>query len=179
MPQAVCAYAGAAGACSTRICCQSASSSSAISIGKVVQMPWPISECASNTVMRLSVPMRRNALGTGSGGGVGCAASTLCNGSEMPMIKPVLTTAVVCRNLRRDRSVSAFTVQSPLRKAGAKTSAGERNQKGVSSWPVWRLDAPRRGCADRCRSGRYCRSARRRYRHRSVRHWSPAVLLPP
>ena len=42
-------------------------SSSAISIGSAVQMPWPISEWARSTVTESSVPMRRKALGGGSG----------------------------------------------------------------------------------------------------------------
>jgi len=62
-PTAVCAYTGAAFACATLIFDQSASSSSATSIGSEVQIPWPISECASRMVTLSSLPTRTNAFG--------------------------------------------------------------------------------------------------------------------
>ncbi len=70
MPKAVWAYTGAAGACSTRILDQSASSSSATSIGRAVQIPWPISEWAISTVTLSSVPTRRKALGAKGAAGL-------------------------------------------------------------------------------------------------------------
>src|SRR5882724_10543609 len=54
-------------AASTRILLQSASSSSATSIGSAVYTPWPISEWLAKTVTVPSVPMRRSALGTTGG----------------------------------------------------------------------------------------------------------------
>ena len=59
-------YSGAAGACITLIWLKSASNSSAISMGSVVQILWPISLWASITVMVLSVSMRKKALGAGN-----------------------------------------------------------------------------------------------------------------
>ena len=75
IPNVVWWYAGAAGACSTRTFDQSRSSSSATSIGSVVQIPWPISECARSTVTLSSAPIRRNALGSGSGFAGGAAGT--------------------------------------------------------------------------------------------------------
>src|SRR5260221_659482 len=57
-------FAASAGAPSTRIWLQSASSSSATSVGRPVYVPWPISRCFTITVTVLSVPMRTKALGS-------------------------------------------------------------------------------------------------------------------
>jgi len=118
MPHIVCAYAGAAGACSTRTLDQSASSSSAISIGSEVQMPWPISECASSTVTVSSVPMRRNALAGGSFAAAGAAASAAWAARRPPgtwkaITSPAVDSAALRRNSRRAGFAGALTTAPP------------------------------------------------------------------
>ena len=56
-------YCEPAGANSMRTVDQSASSSSAISIGSAVETPWPISERSTMTRMLSSAPMRSHAFG--------------------------------------------------------------------------------------------------------------------
>src|SRR5690349_9617105 len=77
MPNAVWAYSGAAGACSTRTRLQSQPSSSATTIGMDVHTPWPISECLSRIVTLSSGAMRMNAFGDTGGfvAGAGSAAN--------------------------------------------------------------------------------------------------------
>src|SRR5258706_5825463 len=55
-------FAASAGAPSTRTCDQSASSSSATSVGRPVYVPWPISRCLTITVTVLSLATRTKAL---------------------------------------------------------------------------------------------------------------------
>src|ERR1700722_1501374 len=100
MPNAVCAYAGAAGACSARTFAQSQSSSSASTIGIDVQMPWPISECLSRIVTVLSGAIRTNAFGdTGGAFAASCAMPRrIATGMQKPTTKPV---AAVFRKSRR------------------------------------------------------------------------------
>src|SRR5262245_9355723 len=82
---------------------QSASSSSASSIGSVVQMPCPISECASSTVTLSSAPMRRNAFGAGRPrAGAGCApAARPPPGTRNPITRPPPASAPLFRKSRR------------------------------------------------------------------------------
>ena len=101
MPNTVLAYTGAAGACSTRNFDQSASSSSAISIGSVVQMPWPISECASSTLTLSSAPMRKKALACSVAAAAGASwakARRLPPGTTKATTRPPPTRALALRN---------------------------------------------------------------------------------
>ena len=59
MPNIGLLKASLTGACSTRTVLQSASSSSATSIGMAVSTPWPISDEPTMTVTRLSGVMRK------------------------------------------------------------------------------------------------------------------------
>ena len=138
---------GAAGACSTRIFAQSASSSSAMSIGRAVQTPCPISEWLRRTVTVSSVPMRRNAF-TGIVAGAASAAAASANtrralrGSTNPRTRPP---APASRNSRR----VTFTV-CPRRSAPpARPPRGcvrrSRSDRGSPSWP--RRSRRRRGWA--------------------------------
>src|SRR5881396_2207987 len=63
MPNIGLVYALSAGADSIRTCDQSASSSSASSMGNDVVTPWPISERSTTTRTLSSAPMRSQALG--------------------------------------------------------------------------------------------------------------------
>src|SRR5580765_5194628 len=102
MPNAVCAYSGAAGACSTRTWLQSQPSSSATTIGMDVQTPWPISECLRRIVTLSSGAMRMNAFGdTGffaAAGASSASARRIAVGTKNAMTSapPVL------RNVRRE-----------------------------------------------------------------------------
>ena len=70
----------------------------------MVQIPWPISECARKTVTLSSVPMRRKALCGGSGfffPGPARRASTR-RGMAKAMINPAPATVDPWRNCRRE-----------------------------------------------------------------------------
>ena len=164
MPNTGLAYTAAAGACSTRMRVQSASSSSAISIGSVVQMPWPISECASSTVTRSSVPMRRKALGASAAAPGACAkARRRPPGTTKATTRPPPSRAPALRKLRRETVLSLFT--GSLRRTGAPRGRRARIRRGrlevddrgrACRWR-WRGGAPR--C---CRALAGCRARRSR-----------------
>src|SRR5207237_7885049 len=90
----------AAGADSILTLVQSASSSSATSIGSAVATPWPISERSTTMSTLLSGLIRSHALGAnGAAGGV---ATRPPAGRWNPMTSPAPAAAVVSRNSRRE-----------------------------------------------------------------------------
>src|SRR5690348_3511569 len=97
MPNIGLKYALSAGADSIRTFDQSASSSSASSMGNEVVTPWPISERSTTTRTLSSAPMRSQALGAN-----GAATATRPRpvaGRWKPMTRPA--TPAVSRNSRR------------------------------------------------------------------------------
>src|SRR2546426_11207508 len=99
MPNIGLVYALSAGANSIRTLDQSASSSSASSIGNDVVTPWPISERSTTTTTLSSAPMRSHAFGAN-----GAAAATRPRpvaGRWKPMTRPAPARPAVSRNSRR------------------------------------------------------------------------------
>src|SRR5258706_229930 len=92
-------YALSAGAKSIWTLVQSASSSSASSIGKEVATPWPISQRSTMTSTLSSGPMRSHALGAKGAGP--CSPRV---GMRKPMTRPAPTVPAVWRNARRSMS---------------------------------------------------------------------------
>src|SRR5881296_3846950 len=101
MPNIGLMYALSAGADSMRIFDQSASSSSASSIGSDVVTPWPISERSTTTTTLSSAPMRSHAFGAK---GAAAAARAPCRppaGRWKPRTRPAPATPAASRNSRR------------------------------------------------------------------------------
>src|SRR5438874_3507421 len=110
MPNIGLMYALSAGADSIRTFDQSASSSSARSIGSAVVTPWPISERSTTTSTLSSAPIRSHALGAN---GAGAASGPRpAAGRWKPMTRPAPATAAVSRNSRRVTSGAALTSRS-------------------------------------------------------------------
>src|SRR4030042_4884775 len=102
MPHSVWLYAGSTGAGSTRIFDQFTSSSSAISIGREVYTPCPISDLLTMIVTTSSLPMRMNAFGAKDE--VDCADAApngLRRGREKPSMSPPPIRTPVLRKERR------------------------------------------------------------------------------
>jgi hypothetical protein len=97
-PVRCCPYDSSSGACRMRTLAQSASSSSATSIGNDVRTPCPISERVTHTVTTPLAPISTNALG---------ASTASSPRASMRRSNPAPAAAVVIRNARRDRSVIA------------------------------------------------------------------------
>src|SRR2546421_389581 len=112
MPNIGLMYALSAGADSIRTFDQSASSSSARSIGSAVVTPWPISERSTTTSTLSSAPIRSHALGAN---GAGAASGPRpAAGRWKPMTRPAPATVAVWRNSRRETSVREL-ISRPLR----------------------------------------------------------------
>src|SRR5437016_9708596 len=110
MPNIGLVYALSAGANSILTLVQSASSSSATSIGSAVATPWPISERSTTMSTLLSGLIRSHALGAnGAAGGV---ATRPPDGRWNPMTSPAPAAAVVSRNSRRETFGSALMSRS-------------------------------------------------------------------
>src|SRR5436190_23707894 len=99
MPNIGLMYALSAGAHSISTLVQSASSSSAMSIGSAVLTPWPISERSTTMSTLLSGLIRSHALGAKGATGVGAKRPPA--GRWNPMTSPAPAAAVVSRNSRR------------------------------------------------------------------------------
>src|SRR3989442_1642576 len=105
-------YSGPAGACSTRIADQSASSSSAISIGIDVRTPWPMSDLSTIIVTTLWGGMGIGGFGAkGSGGGAGGGGVSPRGGKPIAGPAPAATPAV--RKVRRLSRVPALIARRP------------------------------------------------------------------
>src|SRR2546429_6660837 len=100
MPNIGLVYALSAGANSIFTLVQSASSSSAMSIGRAVLTPWPISERSTTMSTLLSGLIRSHALGAKGATGVGAKRPPA--GRWNPMTSPAPAAAVVSRNSRRE-----------------------------------------------------------------------------
>src|SRR5437016_8951868 len=99
MPNIGLVYALSAGADSIRTFDQSASSSSASSMGNDVVTPWPISERSTTTRTLSSAPMRSQALGANAAAAPPRIACRPVAGRWKPMTRPA--TPAVSRNSRR------------------------------------------------------------------------------
>ena len=97
-----------AGALSTRICSQEASSSSATIAGSPVHTPWPASRCLEITVTVLSGAMRTN--GMMSGPAAAPPAPLPQPGSTSPRVSPEPASVVSFRKSRRVSSEAAAAV---------------------------------------------------------------------
>src|SRR6266480_915842 len=113
MPNIGLVYALSAGADSIRTFDQSASSSSASSMGNDVVTPWPISERSTTTRTLSSAPMRSQALGANAAAAVPRIACRPAAGRWKPMTRPA--TPAVSRNSRR--VISAVLMSRSLRGA--------------------------------------------------------------
>src|SRR2546425_2044848 len=102
MPNIGLVYALSAGADSIRTFDQSASSSSASSMGNDVVTPWPISERSTTTRTLSSAPMRSQALGANAAAAAPRIACRPVAGKWKPKTRPA--TPAVSRNSRRVRS---------------------------------------------------------------------------
>src|SRR5256714_922859 len=100
MPNIGLVYALSAGANSIFTLVQSASSSSATSIGRAVLTPWPISERSTTMSTLLSGLIRNQALGAEGAAGVGAKRPPA--GRWSPMTSPAPSAAVVSRKSRRE-----------------------------------------------------------------------------
>src|SRR5205807_9754889 len=110
MPNIGLVYALSAGANSILTLVQSASSSSATSIGSAVATPWPISERSTTMSTLLSGLIRSHALG--ANGAAGVVATRPPAGRWNPMTSPAPAAAVVSRNSRRETFESALMSRS-------------------------------------------------------------------
>src|SRR5438093_6573876 len=99
MPNIGLVYALSAGADSIRTFDQSASSSSASSMGNDVVTPWPISERSTTTRTLSSAPMRSQALGANAAAAAPRITCRPAAGRWKPMTRPA--TPAVSRNSRR------------------------------------------------------------------------------
>ena len=119
------------GACSARICDQSASSSSATSVARPVNGPWPNSMCLMSTVTVSSAPMRTNALGANAACRrrrcSACAAPDCAerHGSATPMIRPP-TPCEQRRGAMSARSMSRSWLSPPASLAASLIAARMR-----------------------------------------------------
>src|SRR5881397_381877 len=110
MPNIGLMYALSSGADSIRTFDQSASSSSASSMGSDVVTPWPISERSTTTTTLSSAPRRSHAFGAN-----GAAAATRPRpmaGRWKPMTRPAPAMPVASRNSRRVISGAALMSRS-------------------------------------------------------------------
>src|SRR5438094_968099 len=103
-------YDLSAGADSIRTLDQSASSSSASSMGREVVTPWPISERSTTTSTLSSVPMRSQAFGANGAAAAGRPALPPAAGRWKPMTR--LATPAASRNSRRVISGAALISRS-------------------------------------------------------------------
>src|SRR2546423_12846802 len=110
MPNIGLTYALSAGADSILTFDQSASSSSASSMGRAVVTPWPISERSTTTSTLPSVPMRSHALG--ANGAAAAVRPRPAAGRWKPMTRPAPATVAVWRNSRRVTSGAALMSRS-------------------------------------------------------------------
>src|SRR2546422_5248812 len=101
MPNIGLMYALSAGADSMRIFDQSASSSSASSIGSDVVTPWPISERSTTTTTLSSAPMRSHAFGAKGAATAARAPFRPPAGGWEAMTGPAPATPAASRNSRR------------------------------------------------------------------------------
>jgi len=127
-----------AGALSTRIWSQDASSSSATIAGSPVQTPWPASRCLEITVTVLSGAMRTN--GMTSGPAAAPPGPVPHPGSTMPRVSPEPASVVSFRNWRRlssagDLPTASAAASSMWRKYMAHSS------QGAAGAPVARVSA--------------------------------------
>src|SRR3989441_3806938 len=99
MPNIGLVYALSAGADSIRTFDQSASSSSASSIGSDVVTPWPISERSTTTTTLSSAAMRSHAFGA-KGAAAARATRRPAAGRWKPMTRPAPATPAASRNSR-------------------------------------------------------------------------------
>src|SRR5438309_3519317 len=106
MPNIGLVYALSAGANSIFTLVQSASSSSARSIGRAVVTPWPISERSTTMSTLLSGLIRSHALG--AKGAAAAAAKRPPAGRWNPITRPAPAAAVVSRNSRRETCEGAL-----------------------------------------------------------------------
>src|SRR5216110_2511642 len=103
-------YDLSAGADSIRTLDQSASSSSASSMGREVVTPWPISERSTTTSTLSSAPMRSQAFGANGAAAAAPPALRPAAGRWKPMTR--LATPAASRNSRRVTSGAALTSRS-------------------------------------------------------------------
>ena len=115
MPNIGLLKAGSAPACLTLILDQSASSSSATSIGIAVCTPCPISDKPQITVIWLSDPMRIYALGLNA---LAACARREALGRVKPSSSPPPASADVFRKSRRDALYIALMLSPPLSSTG-------------------------------------------------------------
>src|SRR6266480_426058 len=100
-----------AGALSTRIWSQDASSSSATIAGSPVQTPWPASRCLEITVTVLSGAMRTNGMTSGPAAAPPAPPGPVPHpGSTMPRVSPEPASVVSFRKSRRVSSQAATAV---------------------------------------------------------------------
>src|SRR5438034_1304932 len=111
MPNIGLVYALSAGADSIRTFDQSASSSSASSMGNDVVTPWPISERSTTTRTLSSAPMRSQALGANAAAAPPRIACRPVAGRWKPMTRPA--TAATGSTQVRVATPSRWTVQAP------------------------------------------------------------------
>src|SRR5436305_948523 len=128
MPNIGLVYALSAGANSIFTLVQSASSSSARSIGRAVVTPWPISERSTTMSTLLSGLIRSHALG--AKGAAAAAANRPPAGRWNPITRPAPAAAVVARNSRRAPGEGGRDVD---RFALAVDGEGNRGHDGFSS----------------------------------------------
>src|SRR5437764_485469 len=140
MPNIGLVYALSAGANSIFTLVQSASSSSARSIGRAVVTPWPISERSTTMSTLLSGLIGSHALG--AKGAAAAAANRPPAGRWNPITRPAPAAAVVSRNSRRETCEGARVAQHPVeRRVGrdvdrftlAVDGEGNRGHDGFSS----------------------------------------------
>src|SRR5213592_2351194 len=108
MPNIGFVYALSAGANSITIFDQSASSSSATSIGSAVATPWPISDRSTRISTLSSGLMRSHALGANGSDGGGAAPMRGREGRWKPITSPAPATEAAWRNSRRVTSALAL-----------------------------------------------------------------------
>src|SRR5881296_275784 len=113
MPNIGLMYALSAGADSIRTFDQSASSSSASSMGSDVVTPWPISERSTTTSTLSSAPMRSHAFGANGAAASGAPPRPRPEaGRWNPMTSPAPAAPVVSRNSRRVMPADALMSRS-------------------------------------------------------------------
>src|SRR2546427_473197 len=128
MPNIGLVYALSAGADSIRTFDQSASSSSASSMGNDVVTPWPISERSTTTRTLSSAPMRSQALGANAAAAAPRITCRPVAGRWKPMTRPA--TPAVSRNSRR--GICGALMSRSLRGAldGVRAVPGEALDRG-------------------------------------------------
>ena len=151
MPHCVWLYSFAGGACSIKILFGSASSSSASSMVSVVQMPCPISTCASITFILLSGVICKKALGINAVGAAGPPNKFFNRpalaGMINDIIRPPPNAAPVFKKDRRFTVVASFILRLLL------FAALRQCEWLFLFWGKYR-------------SGKYCRSWHRQYPRR-------------